>query len=95
MRKTYIVCYDVADPKRWREVHKMMLGHGEPLQLSVFLCELSRIERERLVGRLKLAMNRSEDALAIVAVPDRDDDERPAIETYGVVRWQNGRRIVV
>lgn len=37
----FIVCYDIADPKRWRRVFKLMRGYGEWVQLSVFQCRLS------------------------------------------------------
>ncbi|MFO0762685.1 MAG: CRISPR-associated endonuclease Cas2, partial [Byssovorax sp.] len=36
MRHTYVVAYDVCDPKRLRQVHKTMRGFGDALQLSVF-----------------------------------------------------------
>ena len=35
MRNTYIVCYDICEPKRLRDVFKMMCGWGDHLQLSV------------------------------------------------------------
>ena len=44
----YIVAYDIADPKRWRRVFRLMEGFGEWLQLSVFQCRLSSAKwRER------------------------------------------------
>ena len=48
----YIVAYDIADPRRWRRVFRLMNGYGEWLQLSVFQCRLSR--RRRI--ELKLAL---------------------------------------
>lgn len=44
MRQTYVVSYDVADPRRLRQVFKTMRGHGGWLQLSVFRCDLSAQE---------------------------------------------------
>ena len=53
MRHTYIVTYDIRDPKRLRKVYKLMLGWGEHLQLSVFQCELN--DRELIELRADLA----------------------------------------
>jgi hypothetical protein len=38
----YVVAYDIAAPRRWRKVFRIMEGYGEWLQLSVFQCRLSR-----------------------------------------------------
>jgi CRISPR-associated protein Cas2 len=48
MRNVYLVCYDVADDKRLRKTYKTMCGFGDPLQYSVFRCELSAVERQSL-----------------------------------------------
>jgi CRISPR-associated protein Cas2 len=29
MRRCYLVCYDICDPKRLRQVHKTCKGFGE------------------------------------------------------------------
>lgn len=44
----YIVCYDIADQKRWRRLFKLMKGYGEWVQLSVFQCRLSQRRRAEL-----------------------------------------------
>lgn len=62
MRRTYVACYDVSDPKRLARVHSKMLGYGEPVQYSVFLCDLSRKElaimREDLSGQIDSSKDR-------------------------------------
>lgn len=60
-----LVCYDVRDPKRYRKVHKIIRGSGEPVQYSIFRCRLDDRESERLRWRLSRVMD-SEDALLIV-----------------------------
>ena len=45
MRNRHIVAYDVSDPARLRRVHRKMNGFGDPLQYSVFACDLSAKER--------------------------------------------------
>lgn len=85
MRNAYIVCYDISDPKRWRKVHKLMLGVGDPVQWSVFRCDLSRTEKIILMEKLVPVMNQSEDRLMLVdlgpAGEDHTGDDR--VECWG------------
>jgi CRISPR-associated protein Cas2 len=57
-RHRFVVCYDVRDPRRLHKTHETMLGYGDPLQYSVFVCDLSASERllmeEALLDVVKL-----------------------------------------
>jgi CRISPR-associated protein Cas2 len=57
----YIISYDIADSKRWRRVFKLMEGHGEWLQLSVFQCRLSRRRHAELVSLLDGIIHHDQD----------------------------------
>jgi CRISPR-associated protein Cas2 len=92
MRSSYLVCYDISDPKRWRKIHKLMLAYGEPLQLSVFLCRLAPLEFEQMRGRVLAELHRTEDALAIANLGPQDTSQ---VLTYGRVRLDGGKRVVV
>ena len=52
MRSSYIVAYDIADPKRLRLVFKTMRAWGDHLQYSVFECQLTRMDLVRLRAEL-------------------------------------------
>ncbi len=43
-----LVCYDVRDPKRYRELYKVMKGVGRRIQYSVFRCRMDDREIEQL-----------------------------------------------
>lgn len=60
-----LVCYDVRDERRYRKVFKIVKGAGEPVQYSIFRCQLDDREAERLRWRLAQVMA-PEDALLIV-----------------------------
>lgn len=66
MEHSYLVCYDIGNPRRWRKVFRAMKGYGEWLQLSVFHCRLSREKHLRMQDRLGELINRSEDHLLII-----------------------------
>ena len=53
MRHTYIVSYDISDPKRLRKVFRICQDYGNHLQYSVFECDLSRVEYGDLETKLK------------------------------------------
>lgn len=66
MRNRFIVAYDISDAKRLRRVFKKMNGFGEPLQYSVFACDLSRKERVLLEEALTEIINLQEDRVLII-----------------------------
>lgn len=68
MEHLYIISYDISDPKRWRAIYNLMLGHGEWLQLSVFQCRLGEARLLTLEAALKEIMHQREDHVLIVDV---------------------------
>lgn len=76
MRHTYIVSYDICDPKRLRKMHKKLQGFGDHVQLSVFCCDLNDKERVLLQGALLDIINQREDLVMIVDVGPSGSDER-------------------
>jgi len=57
----YIFAYDIANPKRWRRVFRLMQGYGEWLQLSVFQCRLSRKRHAELIALLDGIIHHKDD----------------------------------
>ena len=51
-RRWRLVCYDVRDPKRYRKIYKIIRGHGDRLQYSIFRCRLDDRQTERLRWRM-------------------------------------------
>ena len=49
---SYLVCYDISDPKRLRKVATACEDYGVRKQYSVFLCRLSATDFVRLRSRL-------------------------------------------
>lgn len=68
MRHSYIVTYDICDPKRLKKVYKLMLGYGDHLQLSVFRCELNHRELVELRTKLSELILASEDQVLFASL---------------------------
>jgi CRISPR-associated protein Cas2 len=78
----YIVTYDIAAPRRWRRVFRIMEGYGEWVQLSVFQCRLSRRRHIELKLALDEVINHAEDHVIIIDVGPAAAI-RPRIESLG------------
>ena len=65
-RRLYLVSYDIANPKRWRRVFKLLQRNGEHLQLSVFLCRIAPARMLGLQARLMHLIDTAEDRLLVV-----------------------------
>ena len=83
MRTRYIVGYDISDPKRLRRVFRTMKGFGDPLQLSVFRCDLSASERILLIEALSKVINHREDQVMIIDIGPVEGRGQDRIETIG------------
>ena len=83
MRRCYLVCYDVRDPKRLRRVHKLMKAYGEPWQYSIFYCTLKDIDRVRLESQLRETVNLKEDQVLIVDLGSNEDAARESAAILG------------
>lgn len=83
MRTVYLICYDIATPKRLRQVHKTMKGFGDPLQFSVFRCELTRLELHDLKERLWEILHAEEDRVMIARLGPIDGRGDDCIEYWG------------
>lgn len=83
MRRCYLVCYDIRDPKRLRRVHNVIRGYGEAWQLSVFFCVLKDIDRIRLQNDLEEQMNKKEDQAMIIDLGPNEKEARDAATVIG------------
>ena len=66
VRNTYVVCYDICEPKRLRKVFQTMRAWGDHLQYSVFECQLTRTDLARLRSTLANVINHKEDQVLFV-----------------------------
>ena len=82
MRRCYLVCYDICDDKRLRQVFKIMKGFGEHWQYSIFFCILKPIDRVRMQGDLEDVMNLKQDQVLII---DLGENQAAALAATTVV----------
>lgn len=61
MERYWLVCYDVADPKRLRRVAKRMQDFGLRVQKSVFECWLSDARLDELKESVAKIVDEKED----------------------------------
>ena len=92
--RMYIVTYDIANDRRWRQVFKTMHGFGEWLQLSVFQCRLSRRRRAELETQLRELVKTGEDHVLLIDVGPADKMEL-AVESIGKTFAKIERRATV
>ncbi len=52
MRRHYLITYDICDEHRLRRVHKIVCDFAHPVQYSVFLGQLSELQKAELTRRL-------------------------------------------
>ncbi|MBN1608404.1 MAG: CRISPR-associated endonuclease Cas2 [Polyangiaceae bacterium] len=83
MRQTFIVSYDVSDPKRLRRVYQLLRGWGDHLQLSVFQCELNARELVELRSALAELIHHDQDQVLFIDVGPVEGRGSTSIESLG------------
>lgn len=87
----YIVSYDIRDQKRLYQVHRAMLGFGQPMHYSVFRCDLTRLGRVEMASALMDLIDEKEDRIMIIDMGPVDGRVGERIEFLGVHPKENGR----
>ena len=87
--------YDVSDDKRLKRVYKRLCGYGDPVQYSVFLCDLSAKQRVLMVGDLTGLIKHDEDQVLIVNLGPSEGRGGKVVETLGRVLPEMQRGAVV
>ncbi|HQJ72871.1 MAG TPA: CRISPR-associated endonuclease Cas2 [Spirochaetota bacterium] len=64
----YLVCYDIADPRRLRKTAKTLEKSGIRVQYSFFELDVSADRLETLLGDLKKVIKPSEDKLFVYPI---------------------------
>lgn len=83
MRRLYLVTYDICEPRRLRKVFKTMQGFGEHLQLSVFQCDLTAIDRVEMQAALQDIIDRDEDKVMIIDLGSTDSSPVKSFQVLG------------
>jgi len=97
VRHRYLVCYDIADPKRLRLVYRKMHGFGDPIQYSVFKCDLSPTERVLLLAALRDLINLRRDRVMIIRLGTVDEPAEQRVEFLGppLAPWERPTAFVI
>ncbi len=70
-RVLFIAAYDIASPKRLRQVHRTVRKYARGGQKSVFECYLTPLERRTLLVRVRSLISEKEDRFALLRVEER------------------------
>lgn len=69
MSQWYLIAYDVRCPRRMQRLHRRLKKSALAVQESVFLAELGRAARRRLVAELREVIDEREDDLRLYPAP--------------------------
>jgi CRISPR-associated protein Cas2 len=78
MRSRFILCYDIRDERRLRRTAKVAEQWGNRIQYSVFVCDLTTVERARLEAALRTTVDLRVDMAFLIDIgaPGRSSERR-------------------
>jgi CRISPR-associated protein Cas2 len=82
-RVRYLLTYDIRHPRRLRRIHEVAVDHGERLQYSVYVCDLTPQELVGLRSRLREELNLVEDSVSIFDLGPASGKKATRVEHLG------------
>lgn len=79
----YVIAYDISEPKRLQRVFKTLRDFGDPLQLSVFECQLSEKNYLVLRDRLNNIIDKEEDRVIFIRLGPVGEKTAESFEVMG------------
>jgi CRISPR-associated protein Cas2 len=68
--RSWIIAYDIAEPRRLRQVHAYLVKHAHALQYSVFLAMVTESQLQRILAGLAGQINHNADDIRAYPVPE-------------------------
>jgi len=94
-RHRYLICYDIADPRRLRHTARVCESYGCRIQFSVFEASLDATMLASLKVKLDALINHDCDQILFVNL-GRDDESTPfSMETLGIPRIEKSRVTII
>ena len=84
MRTTFIVSYDIADPKRLRKVVEPCKDFGEHIQFSVFECDLNPAEKIEFERQLAQIIHHAQDQVLFIDIGPSEGRGDRVISSLGI-----------
>jgi len=94
-RTRYLVCYDIADPKRLRKVAKSCESYGSRIQYSVFECPLDSLRYQQMRAELDELIHHDNDQILFVSLGLETSKNTFRIESIGQPYTARSRVTVV
>ena len=94
-RRRYLISYDISEDKPRTKVFKTLMGEGDHVQYSVFLCDLSPRELVSLRARLETLIHHTLDQILIVDLGPAHRPPERLLSTLGRAYTPPSRVVVV
>ena len=69
--QTFVIGYDIANPRRLQRVHREMCKHATPLEYSVFLLVGDERAKDRCLAQMAELIHEGEDDVRCYPLPIR------------------------
>lgn len=69
--QSWLIGYDITDPKRLQRIYRIMLRHATPLEYSIFMLTGTERDKQRCLDELIRIINVDTDDLRCYPLPKR------------------------
>lgn len=88
--KTWLIGYDISDPRRLSRLHRRLKRFGTPIQYSLFLCTLTKAQQRDCVAMIKQIIDPRADDVRLYPLPENGWCRRIGRATLPAGIWHTG-----
>ena len=94
-RRVYLICYDIADPRRLGRVARFMVKRAWRVQYSVYVAELRPSRLDALLDQLADLINPREDDVRAYPLPGRGEVSLMGTQMFppGIMLIRDGQNV--
>ena len=74
--RSWLIGYDITDPKRLQRIYRVMLKHATPLEYSIFMLTGTARDKQRCLDEVLEIIDADTDDLRCYPLPERGVQER-------------------
>jgi len=89
-KRKYLICYDIANPKRLQKVHRVVCRYAIMIQYSVYLAELNQTQHDALLITLAHIIDKKKDDIRLYPIPSHPKSIQLGLPCLSDTIWLGG-----
>lgn len=97
--RAWLICYDIANPRRLGRVHRCVKKHAIPIQYSVYLAQASANQMQDILREIEHIIDPKQDDIRIYPIPKNPNitliGQAPLLDGFDLIDEQSNTMLTI